>query len=215
MRNLLTLGGGILVIALLIFALLEFNLTEAQPLAPTMGHILIADSVLAQVTNPVVDVNLLIPTDPVNVNDTFTVLVSLNPDAFAAVDVFQWYVDFNPSELQCVPSTPTNDVEPGAPFASGRFPDVLQNSCDNVLGEISFAGGKGISGKSTVAPFVTAAFNLRATSPTTGTAVSFGVTPPRQTKVLIGFDDVTGNLNGATVVIIGVPPLSDLFKSIP
>ena len=224
MRNILSKVNFIRLVATLSvsFSLAFFlmfagdNAIQAQTLVPTVGGgSPVLDSVQAQVTAPTVDIIVIAPVDPINENDTFIVLVAFDPSHFVKVGAFQWYLNFDPTKLQLVASTPTNDVEPGAPFASGRFKDVLQNSSDNVLGQVDFAGGTGIAGQSTVAPFVTAAIRFRATSATAGTAISFGITPPRQTKVLTGLTDVTGNLNGVTIEIVGSAPLSDLFNVIP
>lgn len=168
----------------------------------------------AQAT-PTVDVNLLVAQGPVANNDTFTVLLSLEPTHIVEVDALQLYLDFDPTVLQIVPASATNDVEPGAPFAAGRFKDVLQNSIDNTAGQIDFAGGAGVNGAGTVGPFVAGAVTFRAIAPATNTTISFGTVIPRETKAVSGFDNVTGALNDLSFTVAATTPLSELFQTLP
>ena len=131
------------------------------------------------------------------------------------------YVDLDknvvvPSALELVPESPTNVVEPGAPFGNKRFRDVLTNSFSNTAGEVNFAGGTGVGGLTMVGPFVAVAMKFQAIGSATSTTIDFSTVAPRQTKVLMpGIITVTGTLNGVSFPVVGNAPLSDLFKSGP
>lgn len=175
----------------------------------------VGDSPLLAQPSPTVNVDLLIGPDQVVQDGTFIVLVSLDPTHLIEVDAFQVYLDFDPAVLQLVPASPTNDVQPGAPFGANRFQDVLQNSVNNTTGTVDFAGGRGINGLPTLAPFLAAAMKFQAIAPATTTSITLSIVAPRQTKVVSGINDVTGTLNGVSFAVGGNTPLADLFKSLP
>lgn len=163
---------------------------------------------------PAVDVNLLIESGQVVEDDTFIVLVTLDPTHIAEISAFQVFLKFDPNVLQLVPESPTNVVEPGAPFGNKRFRDVLTNSFSNTAGEVNFAGGAGVGGLTMIGPFVAVAMTFRAIAPAASTTIDFSTVDPRQTKVLMpGIITVTGTLNGVSFPVGGNTPLSDLFKS--
>ena len=177
-------------------------------------------AVQAQLTPGGVDVSLLMETRAVVENGTFTVVIAFEPDSLVVIDAFQVYLDFDPAVLQFVLSSASNVVEPGAPFAAGRFQDVLQNEMSNTSGQVDFMGGRGLDGLGTIGPFVVGAMTFRAIAPSGSTTISFGTIDPRQTKVIVegSFDNVVGTLNGVSFSIAAnapSTPLSDLFRALP
>ena len=168
---------------------------------------------VAQVA-PAVDVNLLIASDPIVEDDTFIVLITLDPTHIAKVSAFQVFLDWDPTVLKLVQASASNVVEPGAPFGNKRFKDVLTNSVNNSLGEVNFAGGAGVGGLTMVGPFVAGAIKFQAIGPAASTTIAFATVDPRQTKVLApGFIPMPGTRNGVSFPVGGNAPLSDLFKS--
>ena len=164
--------------------------------------------------SPVVDVNLLIAPGHIVEDDTFIVLVTLDPTHIIEVSAFQVFVVWDPTVLELVPESPTNVVEPGAPFGNKRFKDVLTNSFSNTAGEVDFAGGTGVGGLTMVGPFVAVAMKFQAIGSAASTTIDFSTVAPRQTKVLMpGIITVTGTLNGVSFPVVANTPLSDLFKS--
>jgi hypothetical protein len=85
----------------------------------------------------------------------------------------------------------------------GDWTDVLQNSVtvNDADGQINFAGGRGTGGTNATEDFVLATVKFKAKVESESANVTFNTDGIRHTKVMSGFNDVTGNLDGLTLSI--------------
>lgn len=161
-----------------------------------------------------VDFNIVKTPNPIAVGDNFLAVVALTPSDFIMIGSIQVVINFDPAVLQVVPGThPSGPIQPGTPIECNRFQDVLINDMDNVVGEARFVASKGLTGMDVFAHTSVAAIEFTAIAEVVGTVISFA-TAPLATKVLVGFNDVTGVLNSATFDVNSplAPALADLFR---
>ncbi|MDO8491529.1 MAG: ice-binding family protein, partial [Dehalococcoidia bacterium] len=158
-------------------------------------------SVLGSLTNtsvavvvpavPPVNLSLVPSAATVNVGQTFTVNVNVQPTGGLSVDAVDAFVDFDPAVLQVV--SITAGVE-------SLFPNEMGNTFDNVAGQADYSAGD------LSAPFPTTSFNMAtitflAKAPVAPANITFSSVFPRDTTAARGITAVTGTLTNAAVTV--------------
>ena len=154
-------------------------------------------------------------TRSLEVGETATLSITIDAGA-QPVDAAQAYLNFDPLYLQVVDTAgnPVVSITPGSIFAQngGTWTDILQNSVDNATGQVGFAGGKGVGGQAADRRFNLATISFKAIRPppSEGTHVTFATEDPRRrSKIAQGFNTVTGELVGATLLPTGTTPVAE------
>ena len=140
----------------------------------------------------------------------FTLDIMVEASGDQPVDAAQAYLNFDSDLLQVVDAigNTTSSTTPGPIFGSG-WNDLLENSVDNNLGQINFAGGKGTGGTAAQTAFVLATVRFKVTGSGTTTQLVFNSSSPRQTKAVFGGSNVIDNLFGSMVTITNFPVAVD------
>jgi PKD repeat protein len=149
-----------------------------------------AESATVQIRGLVVSIEP--PSRTVCAGDTFTLGVKVEARA-QQLDGVQAYVDFDPVHLQ---ATEMN--------GGGVLPTEMLSSYDNVSGHINYAAADEtgtVSGTFTLATITFHAVTETAGAPT---LLSFHVSPPRETLVILGETTLSSTLNSGQVVITEV-----------
>lgn len=130
-------------------------------------------------------------TATVSEGSTFTMDVIIQAGS-QPVDSAQVYIDFDPTYLNVLGLT------------GGLTLTELYRSYDNIAGQIGYSAftlGPGATGT-----FTLVTIEFQAMAITAGTDLTFGFTPPRETKVRNGEFKVLGSTSGAQVEIVASTP---------
>jgi len=113
------------------------------------------------------------------------------------VDGVEAHIDFDPAYLTVVDAdgNPTDSIISGT-----TLPIELQNSVNNSQGTIDYAAGI-LSGEPPTGAFTLATIRFKAMARTGNTAVTFNLTPPRDTKITFGGDNLTFNVLAGSVIM--------------
>ena len=144
-----------------------------------------------------VEINLLPASSPVTPGEVFTLTIQVAAGA-QLVDGVSAYVDFNPTYLQVQAITPD----------TANLPFTLQNSFDNVTGQINYAAGTLFSFPSGTFVIAQVRFLVAAAPPIWGTQLTYATVNPRKTDATYGGGSVLGATHGAEVSSPVPPPVA-------
>lgn len=184
-------------ISILDFSLLAMNYAKSGPITVLGARPGAQQASLSALARPD-DVLLKLVPGTIVVRPGAIVPVDVVMEAGAQpVDGADIYLDFDPRYLVIVDElgNPAQAIAPGA-----AFPDLLQNSVDNDLGQINFSAGV-LSGEPPTGSLAVARFYVsQRRSPYNGwTTISFSQQRPRQTEVAFAGETILGGTTGGYV----------------
>jgi hypothetical protein len=144
-----------------------------------------------------VEINLLPAESVVAPGDVFTLTIQVAAGA-QLVDGVGAYVDFNPAYVQAQAITADTTL----------LGIILQNSFDNVAGQVSYAAGTFSNFPSGTFSVAQVRFVVVAAPPVWGTPLSFAALDPRKTDAAYMGHSVLGAAHGAEVSSPAPPPVA-------
>jgi hypothetical protein len=144
-----------------------------------------------------VEISLLPASNTVTAGDVFTLTIQVATGT-QLVDGASAYVDFNPAYLQVQAITPD----------TANLPFTLQNSFDNVAGQVNYAAGALYSFPSGTFAIAQVRFLVIAAPPVWGTPLTYATVDPRKTDATYGGGSVLGAAHGAEVSSPIPPPVA-------